>query len=224
MGSIEKTFGDTADTRDDFSSELAQAQPPQRAFDPEATAFETKSSAFFGEHVPRPDLEAALFAFIEAAQRLDKIKKALFYGRSYETQLRNVGNDDIPNCVHLPQTVYPGNETFGRDVIHAIIGKATEDGELCELLFASMRNHQPLDRVGFIEEIGDSRWYDRIGLPAYGMTGSVADQQNYAKLSAKMAAKLGTHARYKDGFTAAEAINRDTTAERAALEKTQANA
>lgn len=186
-------------------------------FNPERTAAETKSASYYGSLVPRSDLESALLRFIEAANALDAIKKAVFYGRSYQVQLRNITGDELPDCVHLPQTVYPGNETHGRDMIHAIIGAATESGELCELLFASMRNHQPLDHVGYAEEMGDQRWYHRIGLPVVGLTGHAVDQQNYAKLSAKAAAR-GQHARYKEGFTSSEAINRDVAAERSALE------
>lgn len=192
-------------------------------FNPETTAAETKSSAFYGERVPRDDLMDALATFNAAAARLDTMKKALFYGREYKGRL-NISGESIPDCVFTPQTVFPGNETHGRDMIHCIIGKATEAGELCELLFASLLDHQPVDTVGYAEEIGDSRWYDRIGLPVVNLTGRSADQMNYLKLSAKAAAKKAGErdnaltARYASGFTESEAEVRNTSAERSGLE------
>jgi hypothetical protein len=191
------------------------------AFNAESTAAETKSSAFYGNLVPLDDLSLALAQFIEAGNKLDKMKKSLFYGRAYESFRTEMGYVEHPlKCEDLPETVFPGFESQGRDIIHAIIGKATEAVELCELLETSIQSHQPVDQVGYVEEIGDSRWYDRIGLPAVGITCREADQGNYRKLSAKAAAQARTHARYAEGFSEKEAIVRDIPAERAGLEAT----
>lgn len=186
-------------------------------FDPEATANETKSSNYYGEAVPEVHFMAALKDLINAAARLDKMKKAMFYGKPYLLP-REEASTVYLSCVGIPQLMFPGNETHGRDLLHSIIGQVTEAGELAELVYESVETRKPLDLVGFSEETGDMRWYQRIGLPVIGKTGVQCDMDNYAKLSAKMAAKRGTVARYGETFDANKAIHRDLSAERAGLE------
>lgn len=190
------------------------------AFDPELSAAETKSNAFYGANVPQDDLTIALVQFIDAANKLDKIKKALFYGRAYESQRSNLTGEVPHNLEMLPFIVKPDQPVSGVDMIHCILGKMTEASELGELLYKSITAEHPLDVVGYVEEIGDSRWYDRIGLPAVGYSCRRADVENYSKLSAKATAKNPNHhARFANGFSEHEAIVRDLPAERLALEQ-----
>lgn len=177
----------------------------------EKEAIKTKSDSYFGEVIPEVDLRAALLSFIAAAERLDAIKKALFYGKPYQSQLIPIGNDVVfSNVAELPAFVHDTHVCKGVDIIHSIIGSATEAGEKAELLLCVM-DGKPFDPVGFAEEMGDGRWYDAIGAVAIGKTLNDIDRGNVEKLIKK---------RYKTGaFTANEALERDTNAERSQLEK-----
>jgi hypothetical protein len=91
---------------------------------------------------------------------------------------------------------------------HAALGCFTESGELLEAIKAQYETGI-IDRVNFGEEIGgDISWYQAIGIDAAGL--DLDDQR------AKNIEKL--RIRFPDKFSSENAITRDLTAERAALE------
>lgn len=96
-------------------------------------------------------------------------------------------------------------------LMHAAVGLCTETGELQDALKKKLfyDRTREIDRTNIIEEFGDILWYVAVGLDAVGATIEEAMEKNIAKLKA----------RYPDGFTSADALNRDHEAERAALEK-----
>lgn len=170
----------------------------------------TKSPAFYGENVSRRIFVERACTAIAALAKLDEVKKALFYNKpaphlkpaeyemtAFTLQLHNLHN--------LPQG--------GIDILHAIIGKATEAGELLELLMNSLATPGvPFDQTNFVEEIGDGFWYDSIGLEAVGSNFDDATNRNNRKL----------RTRFPDKFNEAEAVTRNLGAERTQLETTQA--
>lgn len=99
------------------------------------------------------------------------------------------------------------------DLLHAVIGMATEAGELLDMLKKHIWYGKPLDLVNVEEEMGDSNWYQSLGIHAmrlkqYYTTWEQIQKKNIAKLKV----------RYGDKFTEKAAQERDLKAERKILE------
>lgn len=100
------------------------------------------------------------------------------------------------------------------EFLHAAMGISTEAGELLDVAKKKIVYGKDVDWVNVKEELGDLMWYIAIvarQLEEMGM-GDFGDilQVNIDKL----------HARYPDGFTQFDALNRDLDNERGILEKT----
>lgn len=132
---------------------------------------------------------------------LDKIKKWMFYGK---TPLDRALSRSVNDSASLNLT---SDEI---DLIHAIIGIATEAGELLEALLERIDspNTRPFDRTNIAEEFGDVLWYLGLGTAALGESFEHLQEVNQKKL----------RARFPDKFTEDAAINRDVAAERKLLE------
>lgn len=172
-------------------------------------ANQTKSDQFHGELVPHTAMLMVLQNCIGNLQQLDKIKKALFYGRKIAlTELAPFADAD-GDCEIMPNLVAK-SRADGVDLIHGIIGKATEAGELLEALLACWSDIEAggIDRTNLMEELGDGQWYDAILAKALGFTFEEVQQINIAKL----------RARFPNRFTEYDAENRDLAAERQILE------
>ena len=172
------------------------------AFDYVAQAHVTASDKFYGERVPFEHMKEVLSEAIEALQKLDRIKKALFYGR----ELPGVERSE-DHCNALPVWV-GGNDAQGAAIIHGIIGAATEAGELLEALYASAIDGRAFDPVNMGEEVGDVFWYFALLAKACNFTFDESQRTNIAKL----------RMRYGEKFSEYDALNRNLTAERSILE------
>lgn len=157
--------------------------------------------------------------FIDVAQDLDTLKKHLYYGKDTGIT-ENSGNTDVIEMEVADDAIV---RKFAK-TLHAIIGLATEAGELMEVVVHELYGKVPseFDRVHFEEEIGDIEWYrallyagtdqlftnndttQRISL----IRPETAQKKNIAKLKA----------RYGDKFSEEAALNRDLDKERATLE------
>ena len=93
-------------------------------------------------------------------------------------------------------------------LLHAAMGMATESGEFLDQLKRHIFYGKEIDVTNIVEEIGDSTWYERIGLDAIDVELLEAIQLNVSKLKA----------RFPDKFTERDAINRDLDNERRILE------
>lgn len=208
----EQTFIAEVLTQLDTPSAVQDIKDAEWSHDKEAQ--KTKSNQYFGKLVPKGDIKSALMDFIAAANQIDKIKKALFYGRDYEPFTADK-SDCYQNCYDLPLEIAGDKHRRANDfndavdILHAILGSCTESGEKAELLIAAM-DGQPFDKVGYVEETGDGRWYDCIGLNAVGYNTRNCDMLNSVKLQRKRFKKAA--------FTTEEAINRDHAEERKTLE------
>lgn len=170
--------------------------------DYQAEAQQTKSDQFHGELVDAVNFHNHILKAIDALISLDEIKKALFYGKE-NSQLTPSEFD----CSQFPELIGESPEQ-GIDIIHSIIGKATEAGELLSALYAALFQDEPFDVTNFREEIGDGLWYDAIGLSAIGSNFGEVQTINIAKL----------RARFPNKFTEFDANNRNLIAERNILE------
>lgn len=166
----------------------------------------TASGSFHGHMIHRGDLKDAMREFIEAGERLDAIKKALFYGR--KTELFVKPTDGVNSINSLPLNMLAGNPDEAINLFHGIIGKATETAELIEALEIALFNDKPLDHTNVGEEVGDGMWYDALISRAIGQSLEEIQTRNIAKLK---------H-RFPEKFDEFFANNRDLYGERTILE------
>jgi NTP pyrophosphatase (non-canonical NTP hydrolase) len=178
----------------------------ERTFDYIAEANVTASNNYHGDKVPLSYLVGVLHNAITALQQLDKIKKALFYGRDpgIPEHLHSVGL----GCQVAPGLIDAQDPHKGEFLLHSIVGTATEAGELLELLHKALVGTEKFDEINFIEEIGDGFWYAAIGLGIIGSNFGEVQYRNIAKL----------RHRFPQKFTEYDANNRDLFGERAILE------
>jgi hypothetical protein len=178
----------------------------------------------------------ALNLAVETSNVLDHLKRAVFYGKdidqesaikSLQTISKLAADISFPIATSryrdprdgdffqsVPQEtrdkVSPGN--INLRLLHAALGMQTESGEFILGLLPSFFGG-PVDAVNLAEEIGDTGWYQEIALDELGFTKPQIDTANIKKLQDKK------NGRYKRGeFLASDAVDRDTTAERALLE------
>ena len=156
------------------------------------------SPSYYHEKVTPAILFLALQEFAAAADRLDRIKKTLFYGK-----------DEPVFLTKLNATVEFDHETLSPDVAHAVIGIATEAGELVERLMKAGSYPEKADehRLNFFEESGDVEWYQMLLYSALGFDQAQVRAANHAKLLK----------RFPEKFTEANADQRDLPLEQATL-------
>jgi len=164
-------------------------------------ALVTLSPSFHGELVSKAHFTGRMNGAIDALNKLDQVKKSLFYGRD-----NNLNPEGAKTVEGLNDRV-GGGGVNGANILHAIIGIATEAGELLEALRDDY-NGNGHDAVNLREEVGDLFWYVAILAHEAGFTFSEAQTVNIEKLAK----------RYPDKFTEYHAVNRDLAAERAVLE------
>lgn len=170
-------------------------------FDYIAQAHVTASSSFYGQRIPFEHMKKVLGDAICALNELDKVKKALFYGKP----LGVPATED--NCEGITLWL-DGTDEQRKNILHGIIGAATETGELLELLYATVIDGKPFDSVNLDEETGDVFWYFALLAKACGFTFEDAQRKNIAKL----------RMRYGEKFSEFDALNRNLIAERSVLE------
>ena len=158
---------------------------------------------FHGELVPLDHLRDNIKGIVYQLNNLDKIKKALFYGK----ELAWCPDKFSDSCTNIPHWLHDEDEK-GIMLLHSIIGAATEIGEMLECLSKCIYDGKPLDIVNLKEEMGDSFWYFGLLCNILGTDFETIEKQNISKL------KL----RYPEKFTEDCAINRDVKAERKLLE------
>ncbi|ASV44488.1 hypothetical protein PBI_SCTP2_473 [Salicola phage SCTP-2] len=137
--------------------------------------------------------------FVRLGNELDCIKKHLFYGKEYPDSMIDGYSDSLEN------NNYASFDSFGVDLVHGLIGKATEAVEGIEILQGYI-NHpdEPIDVINLEEEIGDGFWYDAMLLRLINSDFESAADKNISKLKI----------RFPDKFDSEKAINRDTIKER----------
>ena len=93
-------------------------------------------------------------------------------------------------------------------LLHVAMGLCTEAGEFIDILKKHIFYGKELDVVHLMEELGDSSWYERVGVDVLEITYLDMLQRNVDKLKA----------RFPQKFTEEHAVNRDLKKEREALE------
>jgi NTP pyrophosphatase (non-canonical NTP hydrolase) len=160
--------------------------------------------------------QAVVQAFVASSQLLDLYKKHIFYGKPINeekwlsiTNALTEADTELRRGKYLPLTrSFQDVIHVDTRVLHAIIGIATEAGELMEAIQAKLEVQQNLDTVNLAEEVGDLNWYEALLIDALDADWDEVRERNIAKL----------RARYPDKFDADKAINRDLKKEREILE------
>lgn len=157
---------------------------------------------------------------IEAGDVLDVLKKAVFYkkpekfdGNIHET-LTSL-QETVKKTAALLPTPKPSASISTREsvaidprILHAVIGKFTEASELLAAVLKAVETGAPIDTVNLAEELGDDEWYDAILTDAAKIDKSVSRARVINKLLV----------RYPEKFTTENAVTRNLSAEREALE------
>jgi NTP pyrophosphatase (non-canonical NTP hydrolase) len=156
-------------------------------------AVRTESPSF--HTVKSGDVANALLDFIAAAAQLDKLKRAIFYGKGTELFMTQMG------------PVFDGTDRTRR-LLHGVLGIGSEGGELVEAFFKHVFEGKALNAVNLMEELGDVNWYEAIMCDELGLTLEQVLTANIAKLQA----------RFPDKFTEAHALHRDLSFEEKILQ------
>jgi len=149
------------------------------------------------------ELRTVIEDFIKVGNQLDVLKKNKFYGRV----------KGHPKHVESGVEVRPSDSNFIKEsedeqLLHAIIGMATETVEMLEAIYASKWKGEEFDTVNFFEEMGDLEFYRSIPFNNLNWTEKGVRDTNYFKLEK----------RYPVGYTDKDATERDLTSERTILE------
>jgi NTP pyrophosphatase (non-canonical NTP hydrolase) len=123
-------------------------------------------------------------------------------GREY---IENCLATDIPDYRRLEERL----EAMDLRILHAMLGIATEAGELTDAVKKHLMYGKPLDNVNLEEEAGDLMWYISLLLEALSVDYEYIWKQNIAKLKARFPEKFTEHA----------ALHRNLNKERSILEE-----
>lgn len=156
----------------------------------------TLSPHFYPERVPPIEFDMVLMAAKAIADRADRLKKVLFYGKEAKFGAAFGSASSV--------SLDPSRANF----IHAVLGIFTEAGELMENLYDVLSGRSALDITNIVEELGDLEWYMAILHREFGLTPSQVKRRNIEKLKA----------RYPNRFEEEKALNRDLDNERKVLE------
>lgn len=154
-------------------------------------ALRTKANTFYGEKVSMFDFDAMTEQTVRSIERVDQIKKALFYGRTPSWGEPNKDRLDYSSTAL----------SVDEDITHAILGLVTEAGELLELL----RDPKLMTKAKLVDEAGDALWYLALLFTKMGVTFEEVGEKNINKLKV----------RFPDKFSEGAAMNRDDVAESA---------
>lgn len=94
--------------------------------------------------------------------------------------------------------VYPVLTYQQFELIHAVLGLASELGEIADTVKKHVIYQQPLDASNIVEEQGDLDWYGALLMTAIGELRSIAMTKNITKL----------RKRYPEGYSDLAAIAR----------------
>jgi hypothetical protein len=187
----------------DMSRIGAMSRVVAEGFDYQREADKTCSIEWNPQHVDYDAFLKTLSQFVDLCGVLNVYKKLLFRGKT-------------PRDVGLPEPSY--SKTLAAhggaippaeiDLVHGIIGSATEVGELAEILLDLLEG-KAADRVNAIEEAGDIRWYLNRVLRWADCSDLQCEMTNIDKL----------HGRHGSSFDVFRDANRDLERERARLEQ-----
>jgi len=169
---------------------------------PEGVALSSKNAEGLG---------CLIDAVIRQCRLLDGMKKHIFYGKPFDLDAAIHELAENEKVILTTQVIENLSKFDEREtnLLHAAMGKLTEAGEVMENVYDYISSQeQNYDAANTVEEVGDGWWYDAILLRDVGESVEGCMSKNINKLVA----------RYPDKFNSDDAINRDTEAEKKAME------
>ena len=181
-------------------------------------ASRTLSDVWHGDKYPVNLAVGIIHNFIAAGKELDRLKKALYYGKNIDTIvqehtsfLASILGVDKGDAMIGGDTQWNLDET-GRIALHAGLGLGTESIEVLELIKESITYDSPLDTAKLSMECGDVMWYFAVfftlGFPEFNDLNPIL-RNNLLKL----------YQRFGDKFTFERALNRDEVSEEEVLQR-----
>lgn len=137
-------------------------------------------------------------------------KRRIYYGQDIASSDGAAFEEKIASLQSLTESDFRSlNYDIGAlELWHAVLGIASELGELIEALLPYLLEGKQIDFFNAAEELGDIEWYVALAATALG--------QDLDELRARNILKLKR--RYPEKFTERDAVERDLEAEREALE------
>lgn len=132
----------------------------------------TAAGSTYPGRVCQGAFQAAVDDVVYEIEVLDRVKKGLFYNRDV-----NLDWDDEPTTIFAD---------FDMDIVHGILGVATESGELLELL----RDPHRFEIEKLVDEAGDACWYLAMLFRAAGVSFEEVMAKNIAKLMVRFPEKF----------------------------------
>lgn len=168
----------------------------------------TASGNFHGHSYNAAVAIAVMQNFVDASNMLDEMKKALYYGRDTQTTCYRhllalgVSEEEFTTKQWPPK--------LDNNLLHSLVGIATESGELIEAVVNCLTNdNAELDLVNLKEELGDVLWYVALMLTCLESDINPVMRINLLKL----------YKRFPEKFTELNANQRDLATERQVLER-----
>ncbi len=183
-------------------------------FDYLALSERTASGHYHGDLVSLEEVRRAFVAFFEAAEAIDRIKKLLFYGENEKKGLLKSefdGKTAHTVISRLAPDNREGEQETSEYILHAVLGVASEAGEMVDALHKAIFRGEPLDIVNLGEESGDVKWYLAMLARVRCVPWDADERRNIEKLTA----------RFPDKFTTENANVRDLDEERRILERVE---
>lgn len=160
----------------------------------QAAALRTESQDFeaIKRRLSNPQLVRSLLytlrKFLSVSNDLDKIKKHLFYGKDLEGKLLSVPitEDDTK----FPERGYTAANLLKHNVLnlrklHAVLGVASESGELAEMMLDLLTLGTQYDDLSWIKEWGDVVWYAAEGASSVSSDLDTVFAENIKKLKVR---------------------------------------
>jgi len=151
----------------------------------------TNSIKFYPECLSVTEFFYAVKNFETYAKLIDSCKKSLFYG--------NEKHLTYYNCSKLTNFANNIEESVKIKLIHAMLGLASESGEITSNILNAIENGNSPDFVNLKEELGDIFWFIALICDTFGWTFEEIQEKNIAKL----------RTRYPNGFNSYDALNRN---------------
>ena len=169
-----------------------------------AKKFEKLELSLLQVHV----LKTLLSRIATQCEALDELKKGIIYGK--EQDLAEFCTAYRIEHDYVAEESGKTLSSTATDMLHGVMGMAGEAGEIIEATLNPILHNAELDGKNLIEEMGDSMWYQALILRTLNVPGSVMLDINYDKLMA----------RYEEGYSDKDALNRDAAKESEAMEQT----
>lgn len=147
---------------------------------------------------------------VGGADIADTAKRWIYYGQDIAYRDGAASEEKTASMQSLTESDFRSlNYDIGAlELWHAILGIASELGELIEALLPYLLEGKQINFFNAAEELGDIEWYVALAATALG--------QDLDELRARNILKLMR--RYPEKFTERDAVERDLEAERKALE------